>query len=405
MPVETGGPAPRFPWPPGPFGGEPREFAQRREQCPFGRVSLRSGHEAILALDYADIAAAIGDTRLSRNALTKPGAPRWTKASNIFTDPISLVNQDGPDHMRQRQTLAASLTPARVRAWRPLIAETTGRLLDSVEAGGRPGELMEGYFKPLPIRIICRLLGVPLADQDTFCGWSNAFMSTVVVTEDEREQAIREFMDYTRGLVEEQRARPTDNLMGQLVSACYVDGKLSDEELFYVLVGVIAAGTDTITNVLSRITLTLLRDDRAKWQQVADAGGVSTAVLEELLRFVQQGNGAMLRVALEDVELPSGTVRAGETLALPLSAAGLDPKAYPDPHQLHFDRVSPPRTLMFGGGAHYCVGIHLAKAQLQIGLQSLMERFPALDLAVDPRQLRFSKGELLTTIKAFPAVW
>ncbi|WNI17027.1 cytochrome P450 [Actinacidiphila sp. ITFR-21] len=300
---------PRFPFPQGPFGGEPREFAQRRAECPFGKVTLRSGHEAILALGYADIAAAVAHPRMIRSTLADPEAPRY------------------------------------------------------------------------------------------------AYMSTVFISESQRTAAIAVFAAYARELVAAERAAPGDGVLSHLVTAHGVEQQLSEEELLYIMLGVIATGTDTVTNALGRIMVNLMRDDRAQWKQVVAGAEVSPQVLEELLRLMQQGNGAMLRMAEEDVELPSGTIRAGETVVLPLSPAGLDPAVYPDPYALRFDRESPPRALVFGGGAHYCVGVHLGKAELQIAVQTLVERFPEVRPAVAPEKLRFSRGDLLSTLKAFPVLW
>ncbi len=195
----------------------------------------------------------------------------------------------------------------------------------------------------------------------------------------------------------------------ELVIAAYDEGgRVSEDEMVYIILGLIAAGTDTVMNILSRMTLMLLREDRRLWDQVAAQvaaqGEVTRVVLDELLRLVQQGNGAMLRVAEQDVELPSGTIRAGETLALPLSSAGLDNEVFPEPHTLRFDRQGP-RSLIFGGGPHYCVGVNVAKAELQLGLQALMTRLPGMRLAGDPAGLTFTKGELLTVLTSVPVTW
>jgi cytochrome P450 len=401
--AETQPDIPLFPFPPGPFGGEPSEYAELRATCPFSKVKLGSGHEATLVLSYRDASAALADERLSR-VLTGPSAPRWTKASNIFTDQVSLVNRVGPEHMRQRRIISGALTHARIEPWKPVIWDTANALLDKVRQTGPGADLMEGFFAHFPVRIMCKLVGVPLEDYPRFRRWSNAFMSTVPLTEEERVAEMADFAQYARELVARKRGQPGDGLVDIVMAAYDEGGRVSQDEMVYIILGLIAAGTDTVMNILSRITLMLLRDQRRLWDQVAAQGEVTRAVLDELLRYVQQGNGAMLRIAEQDVELPSGTIRAGQTLALPLSSAGLDETVFPEPHTLRFDRQGP-RSLLFGGGAHYCVGVNVAKAELQLGLQALMTRLPGMRLAVDPAELTFTKGELLTVLTSVPVTW
>lgn len=400
---------PHFPFLPGPFGGEPREYAERRTQCPFGRVTMRDGNEAILALRYDDVSTALDDPRFSR-VLTAPEAPRWTRAGNIFTDPISFVNQEGEDHMRQRRVLASALSAGQIDSWRPMIERSADELLQDVSAAGHGVDLMAGYFTPYPVLVMCRLLGIPPEDYDR--RWSDAYISSTPLTEEQRNAALDEFGNYIVGLIARKRREAAtgqaeheqlSDITGRLIRALD-EGVVSEEEAVYILLSVISVGTETVTNAFSRIVLMLLLDDRKMWNQVAAVGEVTRPVVDELLRRFQQGNGAMLRIAQEDVHLPSGLVRAGEVVALPLSSSHLDESVFPDPYALRFDRNGP-KSLVFGGGAHYCVGVNLAKTELQIGLTALLRSFPDLHLAVEPRRLRYSKGELLTMIRKFPVAW
>ncbi len=333
---------PLFPFPAGPLGGEPVEYAELRATCPFSKVKLRSGHEATLVLRYQDASAALNDQHLSR-VLTDAGAPQWTKAPNIFNDQDSFLNLVGTEHKRQRRIISGALTLARIDPWRPVITDTANGLLDEVIEAGPGADLMEGFFAPFPVRIMCKLVGVPLEDYPRFRRWSNAFMSTVPLTEEERAAEMAGFAQYARELVARKRDQPGDGLV-ELVMAAHDEGaRVSEAEMVYIICGLIAGGVDTVVNILSRITLMLLRDQRRLWDQVAAQGEISRVVLDELLRLVQQGNGAMLRVAEQDVELPSGTVKAGETLAMPLSSAGLDETVFPEPYALRFDRQGPVR--------------------------------------------------------------
>jgi cytochrome P450 len=320
------------------------------------------------------------------------------------------VNQEGEDHMRQRRVLAAALSAGQIDSWRPMIEQTARELLQDVARAGHGTDLMANFFLPYPMLVMCRLLGIPPEDYNR--RWADAYMSSAPLTDEQRNAALEEFGDYVVELIARKRREAAtghaqheqlSDITGRLIGALD-EGVLSQEEAVYVLLSVIAVGTETVSNTFSRIVLMLLLDDRAMWDQVAAVGGAGRPVIDELLRRFQQGNGAMLRVAKEDVELPSGLVRAGEVVALPLSSTHLDESVFPDPYALHFDRNGP-KSLVFGGGAHYCVGVNLAKTQLQVGLTALMHTFPGLQLAVDPRRLRYSKGELLTVLRKFPVAW
>jgi cytochrome P450 monooxygenase OleP len=126
--------------------------------------------------------------------------------------------------------------------------------------------------------------------------------------------------------------------------------------------------------------------------------------VDELLRVMTLGNTGMLRVVTEDVELPSGVVHAGDTVVVATTSALRDEAVYTDPDEVRFGREAPP-SLVFGGGAHYCLGAHLAKAEMQIGLSVLLERLPTLRLAVEVEDLEFSEGEILSSVLALPVTW
>jgi cytochrome P450 len=398
-------PVPRFPFPSGPFGDEPSQYQELRSGCPFTRVRLRSGHEATLLLRYHDVAVALSDERMSR-APADAKTLQWTRASSIFTDAVSMANHDGPEHMRQRRVIAAVLSLSKVRSWAPLIRDIADTLLDKVREQEPVADLMETFFRPYPVRIICRLLDIPFEDSPRFRDWSEAFLSAMPHDENEEKRTAHmvHFSAYVRELIDRKRAQPGHNILDMLITSHDEGGRLTEDELVYNTLQIISAGTGIMTNLFSRIVLMLLRDERRLWDRVAAHGEVTPGVVEELLRYVQQGNGAMVRVAQEDVELPSGTITAGQTVLLPLSSTGLDETVFPEPHTLRFDREGP-RSLIFSGGPHYCLGTNLAKAELRIGLQSLMTRLPGLRLACDPAQLHSTDGELLDVLKELPITW
>jgi cytochrome P450 len=381
----------------------PAEYAERRAKCPFGEVRLPSGDPAILLLTYRDVAAAMADPRLSHN-LTAPGSPRMTAEASFLQDPDVLLNKDGEDHLRIRRIVASAFTPRRVELWKPVIEQVAEELLDALEVAGPPADLVADYCFALPVRIICRLLGVPEQDASRFRVWSNAFSSGARMEPEEAVAQIGAFLGYVSELIAAKRAEPGEDLIDDLIAARDGADRLTEHELLDLVTGLIAVGNETTSTALSRFLAELLDGDRALWTRLIEDPDVLPAAVDELLRFTGLSNSALLRLAVEDVELPSGTVKAGQAVIVASNGALRDPEAYPDPDTIRFDRDAPV-SLIFGGGPHYCLGAHLAKAELVIGLGALVRRLPTLRMAVTRDELTFSGGEIVDSMLTLPAAW
>lgn len=393
-----------FPFPPAPLAARREQLATRRGTCPMGHVRLPSGHDAVLLVKHEDVVAGLADPRLSHD-LTAPGSPRTTLGSSFLDWPDALLNKDGPDHLRIRRIVASTFTPRRVQHWVPEIEEIATRLVEELERSGPPADLVSGFCFALPVQVICRLLGIPEQDLGRFQTWSNAFLLAAKMTEDERFTQILEFAEYAKNLLAQRRAQPGGALIDELIAAR--DGKdmLSEDELVLMVLGLIAAGNETTSNALGRSVLMLLDDERALWQQLLQNRDLLPSAVDELLRcsMSSDGNG-LLRRAVEDVELPSGTVRKDEAVVILLESAMFDESVYPDPDSVLFDRVDPPQVI-FGGGPHYCLGAHLAKAELRAGLGTLLERLPTLRLTARAEDLGYTGGDAISSLLELPVTW
>ena len=391
-----------FPFPPE-RRAELRElYAERRASCPLGGVRLPSGHDAVLLVRHADVAAGLADTRLSHD-LTAPGSPRAFVGSSFLDSPDGLLNRDGPEHLRIRRIVAATFTPRRVDRWVPRIRAIAAGLADDLEKHGSPADLVSGFCFTLPVRVICRLLGVPERDLGRFQTWSNAFLLGARMADSERLGLVLEFAEYAKDLITARREEPGGDLIDELIAARDGRDALSEDELLIMVIGLIAAGNETTSNALGRSVVTLLDHDRALWRQLLERPDRLPAAVDELLRFSMAGNG-LLRQATQDVRLPSGTVQCGDAVVIALESASFDEDAYPDPDSVLFDR-EPPEQVSFGAGPHYCLGAHLAKAELRIGLGTLLERLPGLRLDADPASLRFTEGKVLSSLVELPVAW
>ena len=395
-------PALTFPLPEGPLSTPAPGYEELRARCPYHRVLTAAGDEAIMLLGFADAAAVLNDRRMSHD-LTAPGAARMFKGRSFYDDPQALINMEGPEHLRLRRIVASAFTPRRIHTWEPTIREVAGQLLDSMRKAGPPRDLVVDYSFQLPVTIICRLLGVPEADAPRFRRWTEAFLTVSRMSLDERLVQVAQFFEYIKELIEAHRAAPGADLIDRLIEARDDEDRLSEDELAVMVITLIAAGNETTSNALGRCVLNLLTDDRVRWKQLRTDRELIPAAVDELLRYSPPSTSGMLRLATEEVELPTVTIRAGQTVLL-TAAALRDPAAYPDPDTIRFDRDAPTQ-LIFGGGAHYCLGAHLAKAELRIGLETLLERLPELRLDVEPEEVRFSGGDLLTTLVSLPVSW
>ena len=380
---------------------DPR-YATLRSDEPVTRVTLPHGGDGWLVTRYDDVRTVLSDPRFSRAATVGADVPRVRP--EIDTTASSILNMDPPEHSRLRRLVAKAFTVRRVEALRPRATELTARLLAELRAAGPGADLVEHVSVPLPVTIICELLGVPVADRAVFRAGADAALSTTSRTPAQRRHARDEMVAYMAGLVAQRRVTPTDDLIGAMVTARDEDDRLSEAELIGLAIGVLVAGHETTMNQIGNMTYTLLtRPDRGaalRERPEAIAAGV-----EELLRFTPLGASAgFARVATQDVELSGVTVRAGEAVMVALHAANRDPSVFADAEELDLQRAHN-HHVAFGHGAHHCLGAQLARMELQEALGGLLREFPDLRLAVPAEQVVWRTGGLVRGPTALPLAW
>ena len=392
-----------FPFPPGPHGSPPRDYGSRRNACPLAPVVLPSGDEALLATTYDDVRAVLGDLRFSRN-LRYAGAPRMLAAADFSDDPNALVNMDPPEHTRLRRIVQAAFTPRRAETWRHRIQTVADELLAEMRAGSRPTDLMTAFAFPLPIDIICTLLGVPSQDSPHFRSWSDLFLSTSTADAPERAKAGAEFAAYVDALIAARRRAPGEDLLDALINAHDADDRLNEVELARMVRGLIIAGHETTGNVIGRGILTLLRHPD-QLAVVRDDPALLNIAVEEILRMEVPGHGGLLRVATETVSLPSGgTVGQGQGVLAPVVAANFDPEHFPAPDTFDVRRADN-KHITFGHGPHFCLGANLARVELQVAIGSLIREFPDLALASSAQELTWTSGSRVCSVSQLPVTW
>jgi cytochrome P450 len=316
-----------------------------------------------------------------------------------------MLVMDPPDHGRLRGLVARAFAPRHLTALRPRIQQLVDDSLDAVQDKNEM-EFISEFAHPLPVHVICDMLGIPEEDRDQFFEGSRTaarLIDPTPMTPDELRQVneghLRQ-VSYFKSLLERRRQDPGDDIITELLSAADDGDKLSDDELIGNIILLFGAGHETTVNMLGNGLLALL-SNRAEWEKLrADPSLVPNAV-EEILRFDSsvQMTG---RMAFEDVEIGGVTIPKGEQVLNLLGAANRDPERFDDAEEFKVDRRDAPPT-SFGGGIHHCLGAPLARMEGEIALATLIKRLPTLKLANDDPdwRLTFTLRGLMT----LPVTW
>jgi len=351
-------------------------YAAAREAPGLIRVRMPYGEPAWLATRYADAKLVLGDLRFSRSMGLEREEPRLSPSKQDS----GILSMDPPEHTRLRKLVAKAFTQRRVEVMRPRVRELADGLVDELVAHGAPADLVENFALPLPVAVICEMLGVPVEDRPLFRVWSDNALSTSSLTAEEHVASREELRAYMSGLIAQRRAEPADDLMTALIAARDEHDRLSELELIDMCGGILIAGHETTATQIPNFVHVLLENPE-QWDELrADPDRIPAAV-EELTRFVPLGSGAgFARYATEDVEVGGVLVRAGEPVMVAIGAANRDALRFETPEELRFDRQENPH-IGFGHGAHHCMGAQLARLELQEALRVLTSRLPGLQVA------------------------
>ncbi|MFF7154608.1 cytochrome P450 [Streptomyces sp. NPDC008139] len=376
-------------------------YAELRARGPVHRVVIPEGHEAWLVVGYEAGRALLNDARLSKvwsNAAPELGVR--TVASGL-----SMLSTDPPVHSRLRKLVAREFTPRRVDAMAPRVQALADGMLDAMaKEPSRRGDLVESLAFPLPISVICDLLGVPFMDREQFRTWSNIALSTSSARA--RADAADAMNGFLVRLVADKRERPGDDLMSALIHTADEDGdRLNAEELLGMAWVLLVAGHETTVNLISNGVLALLTHPEQLAALRADPEGLMEGAVEEILRYDGPVETPTYRFSTAPVEV-GGTVIPGDgrLVLVALADADRDPARFPDPDRFDIRRDARGH-IAFGHGIHYCLGAPLARLEARIALRGLLDRFPGLTLDADPAGLEWRGGLLIRGPERLPVRW
>ncbi|MFI7130645.1 cytochrome P450 [Nonomuraea sp. NPDC050153] len=384
----------------------PSEWAELRGKCPVARVTLPSGDEATLLTRYEDVKQVLADPRFSR-LLNAPDAARLSanEDGGLFSSEMAAVIPDsGEPHQRWRRLVGKYFTAKRMSSLRPAMEAMAEQLIDDMVEHGAPGDLKASLGFPLPVYVICDLLGVPASDRDRFAHWSDSLLNLTKFTQAETDASQAEFIQYMSEHVAAKRAEPGDDLLSELIEASAAEGEgLSDVELLATGMGLLVAGHETTANMIGKMVGMLLAD-RTRWERLlADPSLVRTAV-EEVLRFDANSGFGLPRYLKEETEVSGTVLPRGTTVICSMAAANRDESVFEAAPEMDLTR-SPNPHLAFGSGAHSCLGQSLARTELQVVLEVLLRRLPTLELAVPVEELHRVEGLVVGGLRQVPVRW
>jgi pimeloyl-[acyl-carrier protein] synthase len=341
---------------------------------------------------YEDVVAALRDPRLGKEAIASFVAARF--GAPVPAVGLSMLDRDPPDHTRLRGLVSKAFTPRVVEGLRPHIQRIVDGLLARLD-GRHAMDLIEEFAYPLPVIVICQMLGVPVADRDRFKQWGLDIargLDSILLPPDSEvarrsTAARRALADSFRELIAERRAAPRGDMLSDLITAEEAGDKLSTDELLATCILLLVAGHETTVNLIGNGTLALLRHPDQLRRLREDPGLIASAV-EELLRYdgpVQR----TARIPSEDVTIAGRVIPKGELVMPFIGAADRDPAQFPDPDRLDIAR-SDNRHIAFGWGIHFCLGAPLARLEGQIAIGTLVQRLPKLALGADRPEHRLS---------------
>jgi cytochrome P450 len=386
-------------------------YGRLRERAPLLRGRYLDGTAAWYVTRQADVRTVLADPRFANDVTSVPGAENQ-RASMLAALGVpaeytpymvgTIIDSDPPDHTRLRRLVSRAFTVRRITELRPRVEAITAALLDQLAAASDPVDLLEAFAYPLPITVICELVGIDEADRPA---WRESGRALVSMDRERFGPALRELVERVHDVVRRRRTEPADDLLTGLIRAHDDDGdRLSDVELVTMVLSLVFAGHETTAHFIANATVALLthpdqlavlRAEPALWP----------GAVNELMRWCGPALLSRMRYATVDLELGGTPLRRGDAVEAVLVAANYDPRVYDDPQRLDVTRLVDAHGdghVGFGHGPHYCLGAALARQEGEVALRALFDRFPGLRLAGDPAALPWVRMPGMRRLTALP---
>jgi cytochrome P450 len=367
---------------------------------PVHRVRTPVGDMAWMITSYETVRQLLADDRLGLSHKDPDNAARVHNSALFGGGPIGNYDTEHSDHKSFRSLLQPFFTPKRMRALRAKVAGLTDGLLDRMAADGPPADLHAALSVPLPILVICELLGVPPDEHVRFRAYSQAIAD---VTDRQRSSAgLTDMWSYTKDLIGRKRAQPGDDVISGL---CLAEGGTLDDDHIAMLAAALLFAGHEATVVQIDYGMVSLLSDPDRWRTLLNDPALLPNALEECLRVGNTGrSGGVFRYARTDIDIAGTTIRAGDLVLLNLGTANRDEKVFPAADDFDVSRQRNPHVA-FGHGARYCLGAPLARIELEVVFRALLDRFPKMRLTQPLEEIKVADGLLTGGLTALSVTW
>ncbi|MEU6698246.1 cytochrome P450 [Pseudonocardia sp. NPDC046786] len=375
-----------------------------RREAPVVPVRTPVGDPAWLVTRHAEARELFADPRLGRSHPDPESAAMVTEAA-VMNGPSGSYETEQHEHDRMRRLLVPAFSAKRMRLLGDHVAELVDGCLDDLVAArdaDGTADLHEHLSFPLPVLVICELLGVPFADREYFSGLSERVAA--IRSGGDAAEAMAEFHAYTGRLAARKRVEPGEDVVTDLVRAREADPTFGEAELTRLAAGLLFAGHETTVGRIDLGVLLLLTDPARRDAFVADIDGRLHGTVEEVLRLSAPSGLGLLRYAHTDVEIGGTTIRRGDAVLISTDSANRDAGVFDEPEA--FDPTRRPNPhVSFGYGGHFCIGASLARTELSTVFARLFARLPGLRLAVSPDRLDVRSDQVTGGVRALPVSW
>ena len=381
-------------------------FAQMRQESPIYVNIAPNGTRTWYVTRYEDVLTVLRDNDRFVKDIKNTMLPEERPSSKKNKSVQQRINEnmlfsDPPDHTRLRALVTLAFTPRRVEKMHEQVQTIADALLDQVAESGEM-DLIADYALPLPVIVICELLGIPKTDQEMVADWSQSIISPGGrgLGYRERKRKMRAFVDYLGQLFRQRQQQPEDDLITALVQAESEGERLNEAELSSMVALLLVTGHETTVNLIGNGALALMQN-RVQLQLLMENMALMDTAVEELLRYDGPVETSTTRWVRRDCEFMGEQLQRGDIMRVSLASANRDTGHFDNPDELDITRQQN-KHLAFGHGIHYCLGAPLARLEGKIALRTLFERFPMIELAISPERLKWRSGVLFRGLESFP---
>ncbi|ENI1059445.1 cytochrome P450 [Serratia marcescens] len=378
----------------------PEEYRFIRQECPVVRVKTPRGDFAWLITRFHDVKQALSNRRLSSDPRST-GFPTYI-SGEVPPPPGFFLQLDAPDHTRLRKSVTEEFLNSHVEQLKPRMAAIIDRQLTEMLTLQPPVDFVKAFAVPASAKIICELLGTPVADHPFVQSRTDIVLDRSTPPE-QAEKAAIELMSYFDRIVTEKELAPGEDLLGRLIRKARADNQPSHEEIVGLAALLLLSAYDTMALAMGLGVVTLLNNPQQRQAFLADPS-LGNDLVYELVRYLTINHAGLPRAATADLEIGGQQIKAGEGVLIMLSSANRDEEVFEQPDAFNLHRREKTQ-LGFGHGIHKCLGMHFARAELAIAFRAIFTRIPTLSIAVPQTSLTYRDEMVLYGLKALPVTW